>query len=58
MTKRTLILALLAATAIVAGLAAGFLELTIVGIVAAVVAGALWLRGARSARNPNLRGRG
>jgi hypothetical protein len=44
MPKRTLILGLLAATAIIVGLAVGFFELTIAGIVAAAVAAALWLR--------------
>jgi hypothetical protein len=54
MPKPTLLLALIAATAIVAGLAVGFFELTIIGIIAAVVAVTLWLRSVRSARNLNL----
>lgn len=50
MTKRTLaILALLAATAIIVGLALGFFELTIMGIVAAAATAAVWLRQRRSA---------
>ena len=50
MTKRTLTLslALVAVGAIAAGLAAGFFELTIVGVIAAVAAITLWLRTARS----------
>jgi hypothetical protein len=46
--KQLLMLPLLAAVAIAAGLAAGFFELTIAGIVAAVVTVALWIRRARS----------
>ena len=50
MPKHTLILALAAIAAIAAGLAAGFIELTILGVISALVAAALWLRSARSAR--------
>lgn len=43
--RESLALALTAATAIIAGLAIGLLELTILGIVAAAVTAALWLSG-------------
>jgi hypothetical protein len=44
MTSRALILAIAAAAAIVAGVAASFFELTVVGVIAAFVAIALGLR--------------
>jgi hypothetical protein len=52
MQKRTLILALFAAVAMTAGLALGFFELAIAGIVGALAAVALWLEAIRSATNP------
>lgn len=45
----TLTLALAAIAAIAAGLAAHFIELTILGIISALAAAALWLRSVRSA---------
>jgi hypothetical protein len=50
MQKRPLILALLGAIAVIAGLALGFFELTIAGVVAALAAVALWLRATRPAK--------
>ena len=44
MPKRTLTLALASSTAIIAGIALGFFELTIAGILAAAVTAALWFR--------------
>lgn len=52
MQKRTLALALLAAIAVIAGLAVGFFELTIAGVVAALVAVASWLKATRPVTNP------
>jgi hypothetical protein len=45
MLNRTLILALAAVIAIVVGVAASFFELTVLGVIAAIVAVALGLRG-------------
>jgi hypothetical protein len=48
MPKPTLTLALVAMAAVAAGLVADFIELAILGVIAALVAAAFWLRSARS----------
>lgn len=52
MLNRTLILALVAMIAIVVGAAAGFFELTAVGVLAAIAAVAFGLRSRRTRQAP------